>query len=204
MEKNISIITNFGCYSNCWYDVWKNHPLKDVNEPTDWKKLKQFLEENKDKGKFSVSGGGDCLYNYNDHYIWWKNLFRLANELGLKVDVHSRERLWLTFFWKKVNKCVFSSDDPFENKVYLNWIRKLTKLRITHVVTKDTTDEMIEEYLRFQKAINCQFTIKQLVGFNDNNRYNEIREKYPEIFYLNSGDYNVYFMPDNSIQEKFL
>lgn len=56
-------------------------------------------------------------------------------------------------------------------------------LRITHLVTANTTFKLIEEYLNFQE---------------------KIREKYPQIFYLDEGDYNVYYMPDNSIRTSFL
>jgi hypothetical protein len=63
---------------------------------------------------------------------------------------------------------------------------------------------MIEEYLGFQRRTGCQFTIKELVGHDDDGRYKEIRKKYPEIFYLDEGDYNIYYMPDNTIREKFL
>lgn len=63
MTKNISIITNFGCRAKCWYCIWKGHPYEKVQLETDWNKLEQFLYQNRDKGKVSVSGGGDCLYN---------------------------------------------------------------------------------------------------------------------------------------------
>jgi len=204
MEPNISIITNFGCKQNCWYCVWKNHPLKNVQLETDWNKLTSFLNEYKYKRKVSVSGGGDCLYNFNLYKDWWEKLFNICGQLKIEIDVHSREVFKNPIFWKAVNKCVASSDCLEDDKEYFQYLTNFTQLRIVHVVTKQTTDKLIEEYINFSRRFNCQFTIKQLVGFPDGNRYQQIRKKYPDIFYLNEGDYNIYYMPDNSVTDTFL
>lgn len=203
-RPNISIITNFGCRANCWYCIWKTHPLRDVQLETDWEKLRGFLVEYQDRGKVSVSGGGDCLYRYDQYVGWWKRLFEETSDLQMLVDVHTREKFTHQRFWRRINRCVFSSDNLSDDEEYLEYLARLTKLRITHVVTKNTTDKMIEEYLGFQERTGCQFTIKELVGHDDDGRYKEIRKKYPEIFYLDEGDYNIYYMPDNTIREKFL
>ena len=50
-DRNISIITNFDCRSNCWYCIWKGHELQYANEPTDWDKLRKFLIDNQHKFK---------------------------------------------------------------------------------------------------------------------------------------------------------
>jgi|SRR5690554_1584774 len=202
---NISIITNFGCRANCWYCIWKGHELEKVNKPTDWNKLESFLSDNKNKGKVSVSGGGDCLYKYDQHVGWWIKLFKITSSLNMLVDVHTREVFTHQSFWKKhINRCVFSSDKLQKDKEYLMYLSKLTKIRITHLVTSETTLDMIEEYLKFQKVIDCQFTIKQLIGYSDNGMYQKIRQTYPNIYHLDEGDYNIYYMPDNSIRDSFL
>lgn len=204
ISPNISVITNFGCSANCWYCIWKGHELQYVNEPTEWKKLEDFLTYNRNKGKVSVSGGGDCLYKYDLYSDWWEQFFKITSELNMLVDVHTREKFRSYSFWKRINRCVFSSDDLKDDKDYLVELSILTKIRITHLVTSNTTFDMIEEYLNFQDRINCQFTIKQLVNYDDNNMYSKIREKYPNIYYLDKGDYNIYYMPDNSIRDSFL
>lgn len=205
VSPNISIITNFGCRSNCWYCIWKGHKLEKVNDETDWPKLKKFLETYKHKRKVSVSGGGDCLYKYDKHAEWWNNFFEITDELNMAVDVHSREQFRQDNFWKdRINRCVFSSD-KLENDVgYLKYLAGLTKIRITHLVTANTTFDMIDSYLDFQKEIGCQFTVKELINYNDNGMYIKVREKYPGIFNLDAGDYNIYYMPDNVIRDKFL
>ena len=202
---NISIITNFGCNSNCWYCIWKGHKLENVNDPTDWNKLEQFLIDNKNKGKVSISGGGDCLYRYDKHVGWWMRLFEITTNLNMLVDVHTREKFTHQSFWRKhINRCVYSSDNLQNDYEYLQYLSKLTKVRIVHLVTKATTFKIIDDYLGFQYRIKCQFTIKELIGYDDGGVYNKIRSKYPDIYHLDAGDYNIYYMPDNSIHKSFL
>ena len=203
-SPNISVITNFGCRANCWYCIWKGHELENVNQPTDWVKLTQFLSNNKNKGKVSVSGGGDSLYKFDTYNTWWEKFLTITNFLNMIVDVHTREKLKKDSFWNKINKCVFSSDKIQEDMEYLKYLSALTKIRITHLVTANTTFDLIDKYLEFQNKINCQFTIKELINYSDNGMYKKIREKYPNIFNLDAGDYNIYYMPDNSVRTTFL
>ena len=201
---NISVITNFGCRANCWYCIWKGHELENINNPTDWVRLEKFLYDNKEKGKVSVSGGGDCLYRYDKHVGWWIKFFEITSHLNMLVDVHTREKFTQSFWKKHINRCVFSSDNLKEDKEYLLYLTQLTKVRITHLVTANTTFDMIGNYLTFQKETGCQFTIKELVGHDDGGMYSKIKQKYHEIYHLDSGDYNIYYMPDNSIRNTFL
>jgi hypothetical protein len=204
VSPNISIITNWGCRANCWYCIWKGHKLEHIQLETDWDKLNKFLIDNKEKGKVSVSGDGDCLYRYKEHKKWWEGLFEITNKLNMKIDIHTREKFINDLFWKKINKCVFSSDKLIDDKEYLKYLSDLTKIRVTHLVTANTNFKTINEYIKFQNKINYQFTIKELIGYNDNNMYKKVRKKYPQIYFLDKGDYNIYYMPDNTIQTKFL
>jgi len=202
---NISVITNFGCRADCWYCIWKGHPLENINEETDWEKLEDFLCSNRDKGKVSVSGGGDCLYKYDRYVGWWIKFFEITSHLNMLVDVHTREKFTKQSFWRKhVHRCVFSSDNLSDDADYLRYLCTLTKIRITHLVTANTTFEMIKQYLIFKEEFQCQFTIKELVGHDDNGMYKKIREEFPSVYHLDEGDYNIYYMPDNSIRNSFL
>lgn len=220
-NRKISIITNFGCRANCWYCIWKGHKLENVRPETDWNKLEQFLEKYKYKGKVSLSGGGDCLYKYEENKEWWNRFLKIVNNKNLLLDIHSREKVdqsnqfWYTFF-KQINRVVFSSDhldivnkntdngNKVTDREYLKWLRSITNVRITHLVTKNTSFGMIDDYINFAKLYNMQFTIKQLVGYDDYGMYDAILKKHPELFHLDNGDYNIYYMPDNTIQTKFL
>lgn len=201
---NISIITNFGCRFNCWYCIWKKHDLRSVKRPIDWNKLKDFLQSNNDKGKVSISGGGDCLYNFQSNSEWWDNLFNITDDVGLLVDIHTREKLYNKLFWRKINRCSFSSDILSDDADYLKYLLGLVCVRIVHVATADTDFNMVDDYLSFCEDNNCQLTIKQLVGFSDGGMYDKVKSNYKNVFCLDEGDYNVYYMPDNTIRRKFL
>lgn len=201
---NISIITNFGCRSNCWYCIWKGHKLEHTQLDTDWDKLELFLTKHSCKGKVSVSGGGDCLYRYDVYHSWWSKFFDITNKLHMLVDVHSREEFKNEEFWRRINRCVFSSDRLHEDEHYLRWLMEFVKVRIVHVATKSTSDAVVDEYLNFQNDTGCQFTMKQLVGFDDEKRYEQLKLSHPDAFYLDAGDYNIYYMPDNSVSDKFI
>ncbi|MCK4244760.1 MAG: hypothetical protein KAX20_03950, partial [Candidatus Omnitrophica bacterium] len=108
------------------------------------------------------------------------------------------------FFWTHfIRRCSFSSDNLARDRDFLKYLLGLTLVRITHVATKNTTDEKVEEYLEFSQKTGCQLTIKELADFDDGGRYREIKAAYPEIFCLDNKDYNIYYMPDNTITNTF-
>jgi hypothetical protein len=205
VSPNISIITNFGCRLNCWYCIWNHHKFKNVKKLTNWNKLFEFLYQYKEKGKVSISGGGDCLYDYDNNIEWWNKVFKVTEDIDMLIDVHTREKFYNEIFWKKINRCVFSVDIINDDIInYLKYLSKLTKIRIVHVVTESTSIKMIKEFIKFQKEINCQFTLKELSEYDEGGNYNFLKIKYPDLYYLDKGDYNIYFMPDNEIYDCFI
>ena len=122
----------------------------------------------------------------------------------MKIDVHSRRDFRRSGLWLRVNRAVVSSDDLMDDYDYLRWLMDYTLVRVVHVVTEHTTDRIIKEYLMFQRLTGCQFTIKELVGHKDQGRYTEVVAEWPEIYRLDRGDYNIYYMPDNTVTETFL
>lgn len=204
-NKGISIITNFGCNNSCWYCVWRNHPLSRCKDKTDWRKLEEFLQKSWNEGhdKVSVSGGGDPLYRYEENKEWWNRLFAITRQLKMKVDVHTRERLFDNSFWSQINRCSFSSDRMIDDADFLHYLCKVTQVRIVHVATERTSFSLINEYLKFAKY-TCQFTLKQLVGYDDKGMFRVMKGQYPSVYCLEAGDYNVYYMPDNTVRTKFM
>ena len=203
-KKNISLITNFGCPEKCWYCIWEHHPLKNTCLDLAKDKFEKFLIENKELGKFSVSGGGDCLYKFNEHLDFWDFIFYLKQKHNMLLDIHSRTKYYNDSFWKNINKLVISSDTLIDCRDYINYIKTLCKVRITHVVTDKTTIEKAAEYIEYCDQNKLQLTFKQLSLYNDNGMYKLLKEKFKERFYLDSGDYNIYFMPNNLISDKFI
>ena len=108
-NRKISIITNFGCRANCWYCIWKDHKLKNYGvsyKSTDWEKLEEFLCKYKDKGKISLSGGGDCLYKYDRKpgllTDWWNKFLSLIHKYSLLL-FHLLSILLEMIFYYKMN-----------------------------------------------------------------------------------------------------
>jgi len=205
VSPNISIITNWGCQQKCWFCIWQHHPLKNVNLPMDWKKLEQFISDNRDKKKFSISGGGDCLFEYRTNVHWWTRIFELAHKYNMVVDVHSRQKLYEDIFWRRINKLVITSDNLSDDIYYFDYIREFCKLRIVHVATEYTDVNEIENFIKFSEKSYVQFTIKQLSFYDDKGMFEKLKRHYSnEVYFLEEGDYNKYFFPDNSIGNEFI
>jgi organic radical activating enzyme len=203
---NVSIITNFGCSADCWYCIWKRHPLHhyfQTAQNTNWEKLEAFLKHHAHKGKVSISGGGDPLYQFTKNTDWWKNLFKLCRKNKMLIDIHTREKLHDDNFWRTINRCAFSSDLLDDDVQHLNYLTTVTQLRIVHVVTSKTQLHNIEKYIEFCSRTNSQLTLKELEMYNDHQRYQQLKNSYPNQFYLDTKDYNIYYMPNNNIHTKF-
>ena len=93
MNKQISVITNFGCKQNCKYCIWKTYILNKIYqenlEDKQLQVLKTYLENNYDSFKFTISGGGDPLNNIDDHEKFYNNIFNLCYKFNKKVDIHT-------------------------------------------------------------------------------------------------------------------
>lgn len=205
MKKNISIITNFGCEHKCWYCIWKRHSLSKIESDFDFKKIRDFVNSNKGKAdKVSISGGGDPLYDFeNNRHSFWDKIFCIVNDTKMNLDIHTRVRLYDDTFWKKIHKVALSSDSLEEDKEYIEYLSKLTKVRVVHVVTEFTTKDLIQSYSSYLSDKGIQLTLKELHGFDDKGRYDELKKEFQDLFFLDSDDYNIYYFPDNTIQEKF-
>jgi hypothetical protein len=170
----------------------------------DWDKFEKFLASHKEVGKLSVSGGGDCLYQIAALRDWWDRVRALCLKYNLKLDVHTRERLYDDRFWRQINQAVISSDHLADDKEYLNYLNGICGLRVTHVVTKKTSIDLIEQYIKYAKDNGVKFTVKKMVGYDDGGMYDLVKAKFPDLFYLDPGDYNLYFMPNNEVWKVFL
>ena len=214
MSKGISIITSFGCKFHCWFCIMKQHSLFGYNKPFDLDKLKQFLIDNRFTSELSISGGGDPLNNFSKHRdFYYDFLFPTVKKIGMPnmdgIDVHTRMPLMDADFWKNVNRCVFSIDfqrGKIINEDFIRWIHDnhICKLRLFHCVMPTTTDNDIESLISLSKELNCQISVKQLHGHEDNGRFQQISHKYPELFKVYDRNYLIYYMPNNTITDKFM
>ncbi len=211
-QRGISIITNFGCKYKCKFCIWKNHPLNKTIAPTDWNKLELFLKENAYKQKVSISGGGDPLYNIENSsktVNWWKKLISITKKNDLKVAVHTREKIYNTEFWTNLHRCSLSSDNLSKEQEYIEYLSNIVNVRLVRVIDHSITEKIVQNYIEFCIKHNIQLTFKQLVAKqNQDKKYFRLKKQYGHenlglIKFLDSGDYNLYYMPDNTIRSVY-
>lgn len=211
-SRGFSIITNFGCYRDCFYCIWKGHKLENIKQKTDWNKLGKALSKADNIDKISVSGGGDPLYNLSGNIEWYKKLFNLCRERDILVDIHTSEITYSLFILRNINRYVLHTDKVlFEyQKDIISDLSKHTKFRINFVITNEYTCEDLAKYIRFARSIGIQIAFRELVGDFDKpsedvvHMLNKVHEIYNQAMYIRQDDYNLYYMPDNKIYEKFL
>ena len=211
-----SIIITFGCNNNCWYCVWKNfHKLKNIHsafKDTNWDKLNELIRYYPGN-KINISGGLDPLYEYKSNLNWWNRLFKIARENNKLIDVHTREFVFEKSFLSNINKLVISFDTLEKiEKQMLRYYSKGTKIRLVKVITKETKLRELVNAVNFCRNYGFQITFKELYGFDDNCNFIEFENKLKNIYdfnrnkirFLKNKDYNIYYMPDNKVYDKFM
>lgn len=208
--KRLSVITNFGCDKSCAYCVWANHPLGKCHDSFNFHTFESELLKRLRFGSVSISGGGEPFYQFYNNIAWWNKIIDICSEHGMKISVHTRVKNE-NFEWIRdnIHQIVFSIDGyDSETAEYINKLRKYCKVRLVMVVQKNTT---IQDIIKIQHEFGghnitdggTKITLKKLYGFDDGGNFDKFKSMYPKMFFLDSGDYNDYLMPDNKIYEKF-
>ncbi len=212
MTKGFSIITNFGCDTGCSYCIWNKHPLKNIKtsySSTDWQYLYYYLKKNKIL-KISVSGGGDPFYKLDENLPYWSKLFKICQKLNILIDVHTSKFLDNNEFLKLFNKIVIHLNPKrfIENK---NRILNIPiKKRIVFVLNTEVDLKFIEDINLFCEENKIELSFRELFGEKINAKTNFVQnfiisnEDLKGYKFIKQGDYNLYFMPNNEIVEKFI
>jgi len=198
--KGLSIITNFGCDNACEYCIWKQHELRDHYtslHSTNWEKLYEFVVSSEDK--ISLSGGGDPFYKFENNMDWYKKLFQLCYK---KIDVHTSKIITDFDFLTAFNRIVLHINPWFYNLDVLKQYKN--KLRLVCVITEELTKEKIDEIIEASDELNCQVSFRELYDKTSPKELMEYVNQQPKAKLIKQNDYNLYFMPDNSIREKFI
>lgn len=87
-DKYLSVITNFGCHYSCPYYIVKNNNLNIPKSTV--KGLSRLHNEilNNHVNWVSISGGGDPLWEYENHERWWKHFFQQV-PLAVHLELHT-------------------------------------------------------------------------------------------------------------------
>jgi hypothetical protein len=223
--KGFSVITNFGCDKNCWYCIWKQHPMCTVQAKTDFDNLQRalamvglFQAAQQKQVTVSISGGGEPLYQFPKHQDWFEDFFRLANLFELYTSLHTgawkiAHNSWLM---EKFDEYVlhFSSSEFYnihDNTRMLQRMRMKIPIRLAFVLTSEWTCEMIKHAVAIaQHTLNCKISFRELWAVKDEVRpevlelVKDVQGIYSQARYVTQADYNLYYMPDNRIYNTFM
>ena len=165
--------------------------------------------------KFSISGGGDPLYRFEENKLWWSKLIKLSNDMNKVFDIHTskpEEMIEIYQFFKySMNRLVIhSSIERWNPLLYSTLISMGIKIRLNFVVTNELSDYYIDLFNDFCIRNNCQLAYRKLVSNDESIKpLDKVVDKCKHnihhlIRYVEQKDYNYYLMPDGSVQETFL
>lgn len=207
MEKYLSIITNFGCHGKCPYCIVRENGIK-VPKTTlgGLDKLPMFLKETR-RNIISISGGGDPLYEYEKHVDWYRKLFKMVNQLGVPVEMHTSYMTDESTFPFYDCKRVVYHPNTFEQLKHVHRTGDEI-VRVVYVVTKDFTLDQIMNIAMFVDDSNeiDELSFRQLVdkGYEVTDYWQDIlRLGHKKLWwYIEQCDYNLYYA-ENNIYTKF-
>lgn len=195
-NKALSIITNFGCHFQCPECIVRNNHI-DVPKTTlaGLDGLIQAYIKN-DCSYITISGGGDPLYQYENHVDWYRKLFKETNNISLEIHT-SYLTDQSTFPFYDCYRVVYHAHT-------LNDLKHISrtgceKVRVVYVVTPDFT---VKDLMDIAYCVLCDKDIDELSfrQYVDSN-YNAVPhlDKYLKLghrklwYYIEQGDYNLYY-----------
>ena len=223
MNKYLSVITNFGCHYKCPECIVRENGLKIPK--TTIEGLNNLTKEIKrgDYNWVSISGGGDPLFEIENHLDWYDKFFlyfnvaRICNFLTIKSELHT-SYLPINNEIRTVPSCFDRFIYKFDRIVYhvhdindLNYIERKgidQIVRAVFVVSDDMTEQSIKEiaeYVRNSKEID-ELSFRQRVDNHFQPTYHlhdflKAGHK-KDWYYIEQYDYNIYYA-ENEIHKEF-
>ncbi len=211
-SKGFSVITDFGCAFSCPYCVWKNHPSNRRHSyPTDWDRLETLIAEI-GRDKISVSGGGDPLYRLRDHADWWWTLMAICGGLNKQIQVHTHNHKIPWGWARSFDKIVLHVDagEPLPQSD-IRMLARWTELRLVAVLEPGIEAYDLQLLDDLAREVEAEVTFRELVGeggretkFRLQAMLSEIEARNPRARLVHQDDYNIYYMPDNTLRTRFL
>lgn len=205
-EKYLSIITNFGCHFRCTYCITKS---SGINVPkTTIKGLDNLTNAvmQTNANIVSLSGGGDPMYDYQEHTSYYDKLFRWSWKNHIPLELHTSyigcDRLPYAQFYRVVYHCktiydLFDIKRDFEEKT-----------RAVFVVTPGFTFsdiDAIATIAKYHPDID-ELSFRQMVDENYNPTYychDYLKDGHKKRwYYIEQDDYNTYYV-NGKIYHKF-
>lgn len=203
MNKYLSVITNFGCHYSCPYCIVKNNNLHIPKSTVDGlSSLKQAIKMT-NCNWVSVSGGGDPVWDYEDHRDWWNCFFEDFREFA---ELHTSIIDDPTFPYWRFDRVVYH----LHNFEQLKSIRRRNAqiVRVVFVVTENFTEDLINKIAVFCHNSNQidELSFRQMVDSNyEATNYCEeyLRSGHKKLWwYIEQCDYNLYYC-ENKIYTEY-
>lgn len=202
----ISVITAFGCKKRCSYCIWKK-VLKEkfnFNHWNNYKWIKSFQKNIKDNTVFSISGGGEPLFDYINN-PFWDFLNQECEERNLQYIIHTADEKINYFYSAFLKSVIFHLTPPFEfPKIEI-------PTRFVIVIDNSITLKILE---RIEKNLpkKSQLSYREIFGVSKKLLPNKevllkaqtVESRIENSKFILQGDYNVYLWPNGIIRDKFL
>lgn len=205
-DKYLSIITNFGCHYSCPECVVRNNKLKmtPTGEYSSYAQLYAALIGSCDDCNWvSVSGGGDPLFHWWEHQVWWHGFFAMCRRAGRKTELHTsyfnanNNAEVMMFPFGQFDRVVYhlhSVEDLDEVHRYGNEI-----VRVVYVVDDMMDEEEINKIADFVETSDeiDELTFRQRVDDHYNETYHLhdflLAGHQKRWWYVTQCDYNTYY-----------
>ena len=221
-KKCLSIITQFGCHYACPYCVVTNN---DINIPKTTLKslsrLHECLNQHPEFTELSISGGGDPLFNYDQHRDWYEKLYEImSHHPQIRLKLHTSyvnlpdgfdTTKWVTIAYHVNLRSKLVAHDPNESLVETTGIKYIKRFpgvnnRVVFVVEDEFTPSLIDEvtkYVKSQSNID-QLSFRQLIDDNfkptfTSFDYLKSGHESRRWFYIHQDDYNIYLVENRLV-----
>lgn len=209
MNKNYSILTNFGCHWRCPYCIVKKTGI-DVEE-TNVKKVMDTLYpliKEKKIDFLSLSGGGDPLFRADEVRLnWYRELSHLCKTNKIRFELHT------SYIQSRLNKYTVSFDTIVYHCLSIEQLQKIKRvdnevIRVVFVVQDFFTEEYVESIANFVKnsPLIEELSFRQRMDENFKETFtlhNFLIESHQDKWwYIQQDDYNNYIV-NNQIVQKY-
>lgn len=205
-NKYLSVITNFGCHYECPYCIVRENNLHIPKTTLNGlKNLRNEIRKNQCNW-VSVSGGGDPLHHFQEHFNWFLAFIkRIPDDVNTELHTSYLDKPFIAY--AMFNRVVYHLRDMNQ----IPTVRRMVgdqKVRIVFVVTKDFTPQTIDTIVRMvsENENIDELSFRQMVD----NHYQATHycEEYLKAgnkknwYYIEQDDYNLYYC-ENVVSTRF-